>query len=58
MRNSLKLLQMLKGSKAVSARSIRKKSFQALMKVSQLPTSMFDYITALEECYHEETNPQ
>eukprot|EP00093_Oithona_nana_P013860 13860.XXX_250865_249324_1 [CDS] Oithona nana genome sequencing. len=58
MRNSLKLLNMLKGSKAVSARSIRKKSFQALMKVSQLPTSLFDYLTALEECYDEKTNPE
>ena len=45
---------MLKAKEAISARSIRKKAFQALMKVPQLPTSLFDYVTALEECYQPE----
>ena len=54
MKSSLKLLNMLKEREAISARSIRKKAFQALMKVPQLPTSLFDYVTALEECYQPE----
>ena len=51
MQSSLKLFSMLKEGKPISARLIRKLSFQALMKVPELPTSLNEYLNALEECY-------
>jgi len=50
MRYSKILLCIVKEMKPCSARLLRKVAFQALMKVSELPCNMTDFLDALGEC--------
>lgn len=49
MNDSYLLWDIVKSMKPCSARFLRKVAFQALMKVSELPTKLTDYLGALQE---------
>ena len=50
MKDSNYLLTIVKDMKPSSARLLRKISFQALMKVPELPCKLHDFLHGLEEC--------